>query len=73
MAHPFYRALKLAYPNSEIHFLAAEPLESFDDKKFCEKKYIIKREAKRPGKSFFALAKQLKNEKRRTRTRTFCM
>lgn len=62
MAHPFYHSLQMAYPNAEIHFLSSESLESFDDKKFCSKKTIFSKSARRVGPVFFQLASQLKRE-----------
>jgi len=62
MAHPFYFALKRAYPDSEIHFLCSESLGSFNDPLFCQKKTVLTSKAKRAEKEFFQLAKRLENE-----------
>lgn len=62
MAHPFYFSLKKAYPDSEIHFLCSESLQSFNDSMFCNGKIIVSSKAKRGGREFFQLAKDIKNE-----------
>ena len=62
MAYPFYRALKLAYPGDEIHFLAPETLASFSDQEFCSKKLIQNKSAKRFGPSFLQMVSELKKE-----------
>ena len=62
MAYPFYRALKLAYPGHEIHFLVPETLASFSDQEFCSHKLIQSKSAKRFGRPFLQLAAELKKE-----------
>lgn len=62
MAHPFYQALKLAYPKTEIHFLCSDSLKSFPDQYLCQKKILFTPRSKRLGPEFFSLANQIKTE-----------
>jgi len=63
MAHPFYEALKLAYPYSVIHFLCSENLKDFPDSNLCSEKLVLTTESKRVGSAFHKLVKQIKAEK----------
>ncbi len=63
MAQPFYESLNRAYPDSEIHLLCSEALQSFKEDNFCKKKIVLIKNAKNVGREFFTLAKKLKKEK----------